>query len=879
VDVKGTLEKYLVDGGKGIKITPQISDAFGAAIGDAISSVLQGSMQVNGATFALSGDTATAKIVGTGSAAPLLDVWDVSATFTAKQDAVSLVFMAGFQSSWPVSRAWSVLNTYPFTVLTLSSGNANLTVDPGEKSFELDVNATASLDGTPVGTGLLVVSYESSTLGFCGGFIVTGTWTPASKWPVIGSLSIQGTAGVFASTITVKDLSAFDSLKLPYLPDEIDPGLTFLADIKLGGTLGPIQEFLPSGTNLSLLANLPPGGLADGATVTAALTEPETNAAFNFREFSLTWKSMSATEGDIDLKIVAVFNASSTDILNLTGVGAFHYGSQPTLSVGLLLTGSGDWTHPFGIPNLTILSVSVGFSLSDEGIAIGLGGDIQIGTGPNAVHLVVAAAILDFEAPIFVKAELAPIDKDKSVTLAQLIENFIPDLHLGNFPLLSDISFRELMFMAVAAPVRIGDKDYLPGIGAAGDITFFGYDLDFAFSLTTKPSVAVQAKGSISEGGGPIVISAGGVTILKLSDASGTKGPSACIDTKGAGFCGSEGDNAYFTINAAIELLGLANASIVAEASKDSFEFDVALGLASIFSQQLHCEFIPGKGDFAASLSTQFLPDSVTLGPWGPIPQFTIPTPHISLCVAVGTIVPSAPVCGGYMPGSAPYFHLDATFGWGALNIHVPIDLEMGAIINAFKNFEQFVKDLILNSAKIALNFLLQTAELLAKALYQVGMVIADIAKAVAKQFQMAAEEAWKLVTSVVDGLLKVCGVESGNNGLHFGTTVAMVRRQPRVLADLTASSKGQVLLYHYYLHRDELEPRLKSLQPGTLSAAAAGTADAASGRYMPLVIDVLNVAAAEGSVDLQASMAEVLPMLEQYRGMSYAEFLTALNE
>ena len=888
VDVKGTLEGYLVNSGGGIKIPSSVSDQFGSAIGTAIDKIFTGSIELGGATFALTGDSATAKITGTGSAAPMLSEWDVTATFTAQQDAVQLALMAQFQSAWALSNAWPVLQTYPFTSLTVSNGSVNLAVTPGDQAFNLAISATAALDASPIGTGLLVVSYASQTLGFLGGFIVTGSWSPSSKWPVVGSLTLQGETGAFVSTIEVTDLSAFKSLNLPYLPESIEPGLTFLADLELsGGTLAPIASFLPSGTNLSLVAHLPPGGSTSGASVVATLTEPATNNAFNFQDFSLAWTSTDATSGTVAVSITAVFNASSTDVLNLTGNGTFTYGAVPSLAVDATISGTGGWTHPFGIDNLTILEVSIGFTISEGGFNVGVDGTIEIGTGQSdPVSLEVATGIVDFSAPSFIKAELKSEDKDKAVTLPQLVTDFIPSLDLSSFPLLNQISFRELMFLAVAVPMELDGKSYSPGVGASGDISFFGYDLDFAFSLTTKPSVAVQAKGTISQGGGPIVINIGGVQILKLSDSTGTKGPSACIDTKGAGFCGSGSvTNAYFTIDAALELLGLVNSSIKAQASSKSFEFDVSVGVASIFSQQMHCEFIPDKGDFAASLNTDFSPPDITLGPWGPIPRFTIPTPKASLCVAFGTVVPSSPTCSGYMPASAPYFSIAVTFSWGPINFSLSLNLDISAVVNAFNDFGTFVKNLLLNSASDILKIFTESAEALVKLLYQIGWALAEIAAKVAEYFVMALDAAWQFCSNVIDSLLEVCGVESGNSAMQQGVSTAMVRRQPQMLADLTASPKGQELLYHYYLHREEVDPLLKSMRRGGLQtpllaarASTASNAELSDEQTIPLAIEMLRALGDIGSPELQASAAEVVPKLEQYRDMTYPEFLAALN-
>lgn len=883
MDVKGTLQQFVSSDGKSINIPASIGNEFGSAIQGAIQNLFSGSMQLGGVTFALTGDSATAKVTGSGSAAPLLSEWDVTALFTASSNNVTMNVNASFTSAWPLSNAWpAVLNEYPFTSLTISSGSAAATVNPGDQSYELDVSATTSLDGTPIGTGLVVVKYESGELGAGGGFILTGSWSPSSKWPVVGTLTIVGETGVFVASTPITDLSAFKSLNLPYLPDKIDKGLTFLADIELsGGTLAPIADFFPSGTNLSLVANVPLGGGITGASVVATLTEPKSTNAFNFQLFQLAWKSTSSTSGTISLQITAQFNASATDILLLTGLGTFTYGTTPSLDLELDLSGSGSWTHPFGIQNLTVLEVAVSISLSEEGFDIVMGGTIQIGTGQaEPVNLTVATGLLDFEAPSFIFAELAPADKGKSVTLANLIDDFIPSLDLSNFPLLNDISFTELEFFAADAPITFEGKSYSPGIGATGDIAFFGYDLDFAFSLITAPTTAVQASGTISQNGGPIVISAGGVQLLKLSDSGGTKGPSACIDTTGSGgFCkAAGGQNAYFMIDAAISLLGFVNSSVHVIAAKDLFEFDVTLGAGNIFNDTLHCEFIPDKGDFAASVDCSFTPPTITLGPWGPIPQFSIPTPQISLCFALGTIVPSAPLCDGFMPTSAPYVAVNLSFSWGALSFNLNLDLQMSDITNALNDFGSFLTNLILTNAKALLDVFLQAAEQLIKLLYQIGLAIAEIAEKVAAFFEMALEDAWNLATSVVDSLLQACGVESGNDALSSSATTASLRQQPAFLADLIHSQKGQEMLYHYYLNRDELEPAMRAVRNSPAQPAGSTGVGAQGQEFVPSFIAMLQHASAQGSPQLQASAAELLPKLESYRDMTYPEFLAALN-
>ena len=884
IDVLGTLKSFENQAGTAIDITGSgVASAFGEAIGTAITNIFSGSLQIGGATFSVSGTSVEASVTGTGAAPPLVQQVQVTFTFTASNSSVTMKLVGSITSNLMLSDAWSALNTAPFNELALSSGTLSMTVSPTDESFDLSVSATASYQSTALGTGLLVVSYESSQLGFLAGFIVTSgqsSWTPFASWPVLQTLSLQGEAGLFFATIKVTDLSAFTPLNLPYLPAEIDPGLTFLGEITLAGTLEPIAKFLPAGTTLQLLANIPPEGITK-ASVSATLATPVTNSAFTFT-LSLAWKSTSADSGTVTIDVTAVFNDGSNKI-DLSGDVEFEYGPQPNLSGEIIASGDpGLWPHPFGIQNLIVKSFAMNFSLSEEGIGLGLVGTVQVGEqSGNPVLIEIGSGIEDFELPEYVLFRLSKSNPNAQVGLSQLITDFIPAL--PNFPLLNNITIGELLFYAVAVPsVPIDGKTYLEGIGLTGDITFFGYDLDFSFSLVTNPSIAVKASGTISDNGGPIVITVAGVTVLTFSDTTGKLGPSASIDTTGNPY--------YFTINAQIVFLGLLSASVAAQASSSSFEFDMALGAGNVFSEKIHVEFIPDKSDFAASLAAAFTPPNITLGPWGVIPQFTIPTPQISLCLALGSVVPSAPPCSdGWLPGSAPYFRVDLNFTWGPISFSFDLELEFNQVVNAFENFASWLLNLVLSSPKAILDAILNDATKLAQLLIWLGQEILELAEytfdkvvsIIETVFGWAYEEAFNLVSGIVSDI-EQCATDVGNAAL--GSPIgAALPRVPQFLADLTESPGGQTLLYHYYLQKPVLDRVLAAdSASGTrcreVLALETQSEDYRQERYLPAVITVLRTCAPEGDTEFQASVAEVLATLEQHRDESYSEFIAALR-
>ena len=896
IDVKGTLENYVKN--NALAITSDIQSQFGAAIGTAISQIFSGSISL-GAGFTLTGDASTATITGTGSAPPLLSGYQVTAVFTTPDgnDDVTLTFNAKIVTDIQVSQAWpSLLNEYPFTELVFTGGTASLTVDPGAESFKFKISPSIQFEGASLAaTGLLEMQYEDSTLGFLGGAVVSGSWTPFKDIPVLSSLTFTGDLGAFFSTITEDDLSDFSTF--PGIPKKVTPGLTIFSSITMGGDLASIAKFIAGNANLDLTAIVPLDGGLKKASVSASLVNTSTPGDFEISNFTLTWQSTSADSGNISLSIEAVITISSTQTLDVIGTGDFTYGPQPSLSATLELTGNDGkgWVEPFGIPNLTIVDILFTLALSPEegGITIGLQGTIDVGSGDDAVQLTAGADFDDFEVPIFVEAALSSVDSGKSVALSTLIDDFIPELNLSSVPLLNQITFADLSFYACAAAVTFGDKTYQPGIGLTGDISFFGYDLDFAFSLITSPSVAVQAKGSISYNQGPIVISGGGITWLTISGANGAPYPTACIDTTASGYCTCSGGitNAYFCVQGSLTFLGLASVSVVAAAAKDLFELDVDLSAGgNVFQDKLHVYLDLDKSVFAASTELSFDPGSITIGPWGVIPQFTISGPSIDICLALGTTMPtSAPCSDGWMPSSAPFFHFDLKFSWGVIDFDLEIDLEINGVTNAFSNFGQFILDWLLNNPGQVLGFIVSSAELLARCLIQLGYDVAQVAAWIVEQIAgYTYDAAFAIASDAWDLIQQICSTTTADQAMAPSTTatpdrIAPYEPVPGVLADLAASPRGHAVLYHYYLHRDEAERLLRS-HPQVVGASQQlvtvhkATPAYEHGAHLSLVIDLLKVTAQAGSPAYKASAQELIVAFEPYRDKTYEELLEILH-
>lgn len=873
MNVLADLKQFVSADGKSINVpASQVPAEFGSAIGTALQEILSGSLQLNGVNFAISGDDATATISGEGHAPPLANQWNVTAVFTASDSGVKMDLTGSIQSDWALSNAWpSQLSQAPFTELTFTKGDASLSVDPSASSFDLSVDATVSYQSTALGTGLLVVSYDGKELGFLGGFIVSGSWSPLKQWPVLSNLSFTE-GGAFASTIKQTDLSAFKSLNLAFTPDEVDPGLTFIASLAIAKDIQPLSFLFPANTTLDLMATVGMGTSTD-TTLMAELKEPQTNKAFQFEDLKLVW---DVTKETVALTITCEFQADAKTTLELNGKGTLNYSDTPSATIDVFLDskdGNG-WVSPFGIPRLTIMSFGISIGLNEEGAELAAEGVIEVGNGPGTVEMDLGIGIEDFEAPVFFKCELSSKDKQAQITLPQLIEDFIPELtpSLDKMPLLNEISFSDLELLVVAAATEVDNQSYEPGVGLTGDVDFFGLDIDFGFSLTTSPSIAVKAKGTISENGGPVVVKLGSLTLLTLSDAKdNTKGPSACIDTTGTGYCGTSGGAGnYFFLSAAAELLGLVSTSVFAQASSKAFEFDMNFG-SSVFSESLHIAYDATKGAFAAATDTEFNPPDITIGGSGPIPQFTIPTPKISLCVAVGTMAPSAAPCAdGWMPTGNDYFHLHFAFTWGSVNFDGSVDLDLASNGSAMGNFGDFIIQLLLNSPKIILEAILASVELVGQLLYQLGLAFYEALKAIAEFFVKTVAAIFDLIIDIFNPL-NLCAAGTADAAMGSNQTASAVNRMPAVLADLADSPQGQTLLHHYYLNQTEITRLARGASVGPKPVAYTGSE---VGTFLEFTRAITIVA----SDQLRESLAEMQSILEPYSGASYQELAVALK-
>ncbi|MEM8961153.1 MAG: hypothetical protein AAGD38_06735 [Acidobacteriota bacterium] len=739
-DVLKTLQSHI----SGTTITVP-SDIFGSGpIETAIVAFVQGKAIVV-KPFTLSGDSLTAKLGGSGQVAPFGNT-TLAATFTAKPQGVEMDLSATIEPGWTLNTSFPGAPTgFPFSEIDITKATLELDADFGSDDTTLSASVTTSFGGGSAGQGDLIVEDKSGTLTYLIGVFFTGSFSLGNVFSVLDKLSVTE-AGIFLSTLTKKGLS-INGKKLAF-PEQITPGLTLFGSLALtGDVVGPFGKILPSGTELDLLGTTALGSKTD-IDLVAELREKTPSGFLQFDDVKLEFKEQGDSGSIAFSASGSIVDQSYGIDITVTGTATVSYGPS---GVSGTLGIDGSWPHPLGIQNFSINDFGLSVGISDGVVNLALGGSFTVGT-TNAVTFEIDVSIADLEIPDGIVAELSSADQGKQVTIGELVDDFIPALDLESFALLQEISFSKLMLAVVADQFTVNGKTFYPGIGAAGDVEFFGFDLDFAFTLDTK-SDAIKAFGTISENGGPITIDAGGIQLIKISDASGTTGPCGCIDTSASDFCKTDGcksvqpipSGAYFVIDAAADFLGLKD-SIFATASKEVFEFDMDFKFLGL-SESLSVDWDVTKPTFdvAFGLNDQQLPDNIKLGPleldgFTIIPQITIPVPKVDLSIDVGT-------------DPSPHFDGSLSFSFAGIDFNISIDIDLATAEKAFEDFGTFLLDWLEDNAKKVFEAFLTGAKELAKLLYKLGEEFVTVIKAVAEWFGKTIEEVFDDVKEVFDEL------------------------------------------------------------------------------------------------------------------------------
>lgn len=373
------------------------------------------------------------------------------------------------------------------------------------------------------------------------------------------------------------------------------------------------------------------------------------------------------------------------------------------------------------------------------------------------------------------------------------------------------------------------------------------------------------------------------------------------------------GSSPYLHMSASLSMLGVLHQSVEVTATKDTFDFEFRFAFLES-TAQLSCHLSGPKKSLAASGAVDFEFD-LSLPPWKAeggitvIPAIVLRNQSANIAASLALDLGASPPTGG--------FRIRLTFKYHDVPVDVGFSVTLAQIANSVENLWREIRCWLVDHVDEVWKEILDDVRKFVKAIRD-GVLdfgkddVIAVARALRAGFNPTTAQLASLLKElaygfrdIVDALVQVagaevdqavdiakelfgdatqCAVRSTGALLHapetHGRRTADVAVSGKVLTDLTASDRGQRLLYHYYLN----EPEIRALAVGHPTVRRHlehpdedVLALAAAGRYVPLVRHVLDALETSGSADLIEAVGCLRAELAGLTDATYDEFLTAL--
>ncbi|MGN4931958.1 hypothetical protein [Bacillus cereus group sp. MYBK14-1] len=447
------------------------------------------------------------------------------------------------------------------------------------------------------GTILFDTISNGTESGFAFGMHFPQSWVPVAVnsvlEPILDKFGVSidfEDSGLLISNL--ENVSTPPHLQLaPSIPIQLQKGTTFFSTISLKGKL--FRVFKPIFGDLgafTLAANLN-ADIRNNPITVKLLQDPKTKGNLQFSGFRVVISPENKTiklAGDVSLII-------ENNRLDLDFISGLSTTGDPSLLLSLK-DDTSKWENPFGIPGITISDIVLGIKFTGPIFVLTLGGEIVVGGNSPSDQIVFSAALelKNGEVPtaLFANLQTSPATKE-GVTLDRLVKAFT-SVNLDWIPLIKKISLKHMLLCIATNPTGFewDGKTYY-GLVVDADINFFGLETKTVLEFNYKTGVRASA-----ELGSPIEIQ----DVLRISDASGTKGPIIMIDTTEAN--GTPEQKKYFYLSAAVSLFSL-HQEIEIVVIENGFSFNLKYSLGTIADFILSCT-LEGKEKLTATATLQF---------------------------------------------------------------------------------------------------------------------------------------------------------------------------------------------------------------------------------------------------------------------------------
>lgn len=685
-------------------------------------------------------------------------------------------------------------------------------------TYDFSLSTSIQVDKFGLVNLLFELRKTPASTGFVAGLVVVPGWNPAAIWsgltPVFNVVVLKE-AGLILSSLAQSNLTLQNFSPFAYVPSTIKPGVTFFAALEMqGDVFSLLQKLFGEGVNFrfDLYAYIDTSNL-NQSEIVASLPAEKINS-------NITWQGLTIDlqpgQEKFSLQAGAIFTVQGEQ-LSLIGAGSITFQGDPSINFGISIA---NWLHPFGLQGLNIEEFGLTVALAAGEFTIGLLGKFQVGTGADQFQFLIGGEIIDFEAPGAFVFALDASNLNQPLKVTDLIYQFTR-LDLSSVPLLNGLAFKQLDFYVVDDPkgwqAPPPDNHFYPfGLGVNADLLF--YSLEIKLFMQVSYNQGIIASGSINE---PIEIAG----FLKISDETGTTGPSASIDTSSlippteaapvlmsvtsqeyrealpAGALAIRptpavtiltlAETKYFYFSGGIDILGLVDLRFSGSATNGGFEANFFADLANIYRASFFCS-VSKSGGLVGSTSNYF--------------DFNATFPN-GLSVLGIKIIPD----GTTIHGPNAFLKIDCTintqdamlalqleFYWGSVHINTSFSLDAKQIASLLAdlwnqivhwietNAQQFLADLLssveryidlLKSGTISLvqdidtvvrflyhYFQITTIEEMARKLIEIARYsFKQMVEVLAQQFQVS----WDKAAQVLGELSKTCAIAAAQSVIY----------------------------------------------------------------------------------------------------------------
>jgi hypothetical protein len=388
----------------------------------------------------------------------------------------------------------------------------------------------------------------------------------------------------------------------------------------------------------------------------------------------------------------------------------------------------------------------------------------------------------------------------------------------------------------------------------------------------------------------PLTIAIDGQPILGVTGKTPSGGPKVAFNTK---------SSPYLDVSADVVLLGLEEALDV-YLGNDRFTFAYEyklLGEADLKLDASVAKKTGVKASGSASVNLDLNLDAVSArhdSSVTVIPQSHVTADTAGFDVALDVALPSTASISGGLSFNWHSIHFNPHFTltlqeighdlknlWDAVVLWIKQHLRdfFEAVLTDAMKYVQFIEQAfsefasnVANVVEALIHEFKAGADTVANALARLGYGFEKTVRAIVQYFKLTIEEAVEVAKEYY--------------GKHCSTTEAYdaVKRTDRstsaseIRARLAQTEGGQPLLYHYYLHEDELNRLFRGHDPGPDRHLREAARSLPHDAVVPHVLAALDAAYPNASPDLQSSIDTVRPLLEPHRNDSLDEFIQAMD-